>query len=320
MDTLVEVKNLKKYFYQGGGPFKKKDAIKAVDDVSFSIQRKEILGLVGESGCGKTTCGKLILRLMNPTEGSIFFDGVDITHLKPKQMKEIRKKMMIIYQDPYGSLDPRMTIGAAIAEPIEVHNLAETKEEKENKIIELMEKVGLTQDQINRYPHEFSGGQRQRIGIARALATNPTFIVADEPVSALDVSIQAQIINLLKDLQKDFGLTLLFITHDLSVIKHTSDRIAVMYAGKLVELASKQDLFSDPLHPYTRALLSAIPVPDPDRQTKYIPLTGEVPSLINPPPGCRFHPRCTQARSECSMGEPVLREVKKDHFVACCPS
>lgn len=319
MDTLVEVKNLKKYFYQGGGPFKKKDAIKAVDNVSFSIQRKEILGLVGESGCGKTTCGKLILRLMKPTEGCIFFDGMDITHLKPKQMKEIRKKMMIIYQDPYGSLDPRMTIGAAIAEPIEVHNLAETKEEKENKIIELMEKVGLTQDQINRYPHEFSGGQRQRIGIARALATNPTFIVADEPVSALDVSIQAQIINLLKDLQKDFGLTLLFITHDLSVIKHTSDRIAVMYAGKLVELASKQDLFSDPLHPYTRALLSAIPVPDPDRQTKYIPLTGEVPSLINPPPGCRFHPRCTQARSECSMGEPVLREVKKDHFVACCP-
>lgn len=320
MDTLVEVKNLKKYFYQGGGPLKKKEAIKAVDNVSFSIKRKEILGLVGESGCGKTTCGKLILRLMNPTEGSIFFDGVDITHLKQKQMKEIRKKMMIIYQDPYGSLDPRMTIGSAIAEPIEVHNLAETKEEKENKIVELMEKVGLTPDQINRYPHEFSGGQRQRIGIARALATNPTFIVADEPVSALDVSIQAQIINLLKDLQKDFGLTLLFITHDLSVIKHTSDRIAVMYAGKLVELASKQDLFYDPLHPYTRALLSAIPVPDPDRQKKYIPLTGEVPSLINPPPGCRFHPRCTQARPDCSKGEPVLREVKKDHFVACCPS
>ncbi len=320
MDTLVEVKNLKKYFYQGGGPFKKKDAIKAVDNVSFSIQRKEILGLVGESGCGKTTCGKLILRLMNPTEGSIFFDGQDITHLKQKQMKDLRKKMMIIYQDPYGSLDPRMTIGSAIAEPIEVHNLATTKEEKENKIAELMEKVGLTPDQINRYPHEFSGGQRQRIGIARALATNPTFLVADEPVSALDVSIQAQIINLLKDLQKDFGLTLLFITHDLSVIKHSSDRIAVMYAGKLVELASKRDLFSDPLHPYTQALLSAIPIPDPDRQTTYIPLTGEVPSLINPPPGCRFHPRCSAARPDCSKGEPLLREIKKDHFVACCPS
>jgi peptide/nickel transport system ATP-binding protein/oligopeptide transport system ATP-binding protein len=317
MDKLIEVKELKKYFYQGGGPFKKKEAIKALDNVSFYIKRNEILGLVGESGCGKTTCGKLILRLINPTAGSIYFDGHDITHLKPKQMSEFRRKMMIIYQDPYGSLDPRMTIGAAIAEPIEVHKLASTKEEKENRIVELMEKVGLTPDQINRYPHEFSGGQRQRIGIARALATNPTFIVADEPVSALDVSIQAQIINLLKDLQKDFGLTLLFITHDLSVIKHTSDRIAVMYAGKLVELASKQDLFREPLHPYTRALLSAIPVPDPEYQTKYIPLTGEVPSLIHPPPGCRFHPRCTEAKPECSKVEPELREVKKDHFVAC---
>ena len=285
--------------------------------MSFYIKRNEILGLVGESGCGKTTCGKLILRLINPTAGSIYFDGHDITHLKPKQMSEYRRKMMIIYQDPYGSLDPRMTIGAAIAEPIEVHKLASTKEEKENRIVELMEKVGLTPDQINRYPHEFSGGQRQRIGIARALATNPIFIVADEPVSALDVSIQAQIINLLKDLQKDFGLTLLFITHDLSVIKHTSDRIAVMYAGKLVELASKQDLFREPLHPYTRALLSAIPIPDPEYQTKYIPLTGEVPSLIHPPPGCRFHPRCTEAKPECSQVEPELREVKKDHFVAC---
>jgi peptide/nickel transport system ATP-binding protein/oligopeptide transport system ATP-binding protein len=320
MDHLIEVKNLKKYFYQGGGPFKKKDAIKALDDVSFYIKRNEILGLVGESGCGKTTCGKLILRLINPTAGTISFDGHDITHLKQKQLTEYRRKMMIIYQDPYGSLDPRMTIGAAIAEPMEVHQLTKTKEEKENKIIELMEKVGLTPDQINRYPHEFSGGQRQRIGIARALATNPTFIVADEPVSALDVSIQAQIINLLKDLQKDFGLTLLFITHDLGVIKHTSDRIAVMYAGKLVELASKQDLFSDPLHPYTQALLSAIPVPDPERQTQYIPLTGEVPSLIHPPPGCRFHPRCTQARPECSTREPELLEVKKDHFVSCFPS
>jgi oligopeptide/dipeptide ABC transporter ATP-binding protein len=317
MEYLVEIKELKKYFYQGGGPFKKKEAIKAVDNVSFYIKRKEILGLVGESGCGKTTCGKLILKIINPTGGSIFFDGHDITYLKQKQMAEFRKKMMIIYQDPYGSLDPRMTIGNAIAEPMEVHKLVSTKEEKENKIVELMEKVGLTPDQINRYPHEFSGGQRQRIGIARALATNPIFIVADEPVSALDVSIQAQIINLLKDLQKDFGLTLLFITHDLSVIKHTSDRIAVMYAGKLVELASKQDLFREPLHPYTRALLSAIPIPDPERQTQYIPLSGEVPSLIRPPPGCRFHPRCVLGTRECSKVEPELREVKKDHFVSC---
>src|SRR5512136_597595 len=288
MDNLIEVTNLKKYFYQGSAPFKKKEAIKAVDDVSFFIKKNEILGLVGESGCGKTTCGKLILRLINPTSGIISFDGCDITHLKQKQLSEFRKKMMIIYQDPYGSLDPRMTIGAAIAEPIEVHKLAATKEEKENKIVELMEKVGLTPDQINRYPHEFSGGQRQRIGIARALATNPIFIVADEPVSALDVSIQAQIINLLKDLQKDFGLTLLFITHDLSVIKHISDRIAVMYAGKLVELAPTQDLFHEPLHPYTRALLSSIPVPNPELKGLHIELKGEVPSLMNPPPGCRF--------------------------------
>jgi oligopeptide/dipeptide ABC transporter ATP-binding protein len=320
MDHLVEVTNLKKYFYQGGGPFKKKEAIKAVDDVSFYVKKNEILGLVGESGCGKTTCGKLILRLLTPTAGTITFDGTDITHLKQKEMIELRKKMMIIYQDPYGSLDPRMTIGAAIAEPMEVHQLTQTKDEKENKIIDLMEKVGLTSDQINRYPHEFSGGQRQRIGIARALATNPSFIIADEPVSALDVSIQAQIINLLKDLQRDFGLTILFITHDLSVIKHTSDRIAVMYAGKLVELASKQDLFTEPLHPYTQALLSAIPIPDPERQKSYIPLTGEVPSLIHPPPGCRFHPRCAVAKPECAMREPELLEVKKNHFVACLPS
>jgi len=319
MYKLVEVQNLKKYFYQGGSPFKKKEPIKALDDVSFYIKRNEILGLVGESGCGKTTCGKLILRLLTPTAGTIFFDGKDITHLKQKQMIEIRRKMMIIYQDPYGSLDPRMTIGAAIAEPLEVHKLTSTKEEKENKIIELMEKVGLTSDHINRYPHEFSGGQRQRIGIARALATNPIFIVADEPVSALDVSIQAQILNLLKDLQKAFGLTLLFITHDLSVIKHTSDRIAVMYAGKLVELASKQELFRNPVHPYTRALLSAIPIPDPDRQTHYIPLSGEVPSLIHPPPGCRFHPRCPEATARCSSQTPELREVTKDHFVSCYP-
>ena len=232
-------------------------------------------------------------------------------------MREYRKKMMIIYQDPYGSLDPRMTVGATIAEPLEVHHIVSTKEQKENKIVELMEKVGLTPDQINRYPHEFSGGQRQRIGIARALATNPIFIVADEPVSALDVSIQAQIINLLKDLQKDFGLTLLFITHDLGVIKHISDRIAVMYAGKIVELAPTDELFKNQLHPYTKTLISAIPIPNPYLRTKALELKGEVPSLIHPPPGCRFHPRCPEAKPECSQVEPTLKEITKGHFVAC---
>ena len=318
MENLVEVKDLKKYFWMGSGPFKKKEAIKAVDNVSFYIKKKEILGLVGESGCGKTTCGKLILRLIEPTAGSIYFEGHNISHLKQKNMKEDRKKMMIIYQDPYGSLDPRMTIGATIAEPLEVHKLFSTKEEKENRIIELMDKVGLTPDQINRYPHEFSGGQRQRIGIARALATNPIFIVADEPVSALDVSIQAQIINLLKDLQKDFGLTLLFITHDLSVIKQISDRVVVMYAGKIVELAPTDELFKKQFHPYTKTLVAAIPVPNPLLRTQAVELKGEVPSLIHPPSGCRFHPRCSKCDGvSCSDKEPVLKEVEKNHFVAC---
>jgi len=318
MENLVEVKDLKKYFWMGSGPFKKKEAIKAVDNVSFYIKKKEILGLVGESGCGKTTCGKLILRLIEPTAGSIYFEGHNISHLKQKNMKEDRKKMMIIYQDPYGSLDPRMTIGATIAEPLEVHKLFSTKEEKENRIIELMDKVGLTPDQINRYPHEFSGGQRQRIGIARALATNPIFIVADEPVSALDVSIQAQIINLLKDLQKDFGLTLLFITHDLSVIKQISDRVVVMYAGKIVELAPTDELFKKQFHPYTKTLVAAIPVPNPLLRTQAVELKGEVPSLIHPPSGCRFHPRCSKCDGvSCSETEPVLKEVEKNHFVAC---
>jgi peptide/nickel transport system ATP-binding protein/oligopeptide transport system ATP-binding protein len=319
MERLIDIHHLKKYYWTGGGLFKKKDAIKAVDDVSFHIKKEEILGLVGESGCGKTTCGKVILRLQEPTSGKIYYNSQDITNLTKKQLLEYRKKMMIIYQDPFGSLDPRMTIGATIAEPIEVHNIIpkNEKQEKENKIIEIMEKVGLTPDQINRYPHEFSGGQRQRIGIARALATNPEFIVADEPVSALDVSIQAQIINLLKDLQKEFGLTLLFITHDLSVIKHISDRIAVMYAGKLVESASKNELFKNPLHPYTKALLSAIPVPDPKLKRKLIALKGEVPSLLNPPPGCRFHPRCPDCKKPCTKIDPHLKEVKKDHFIAC---
>ena len=316
MEKLVEIKNLKKYFWTGGGPLRKKEAVRALDNVSLYIKEREILGLVGESGCGKTTCGKLILRLIDPTEGSIYFEGNDITHLNQKEMKEFRRKMMIIYQDPFGSLDPRMAIGSTIAEPMVVHNIV-SKEEKENKIIELMEKVGLTQDQINRYPHEFSGGQRQRIGIARALATNPKFIVADEPVSALDVSIQAQIINLLKDLQKEFGLTLLFIAHDLSVIKHISDRVGVMYLGKIVELSQKKELFDNPKHPYTEALLTSIPVPDPKFVKKSKILMGDVPSPINPPSGCRFHPRCSKCMPKCSKVEPELKEVTKGHFVSC---
>jgi len=316
IEKLIEVKNLKKWFWTSGVLFGKKEAVRAVDDVSFYIKKREVLGLVGESGCGKTTCGKVILKIVDPTAGSIYFDGHDITHLERKEMIKFRRKMMIIYQDPFGSLDPRMTVGAAIAEPIEVHNIA-SKKEKEKKVIEIMGKVGLTPDQINRYPHEFSGGQRQRIGIARALATNPEFIVADEPVSALDVSIQAQIINLLQDLQKEFGLTLLFIAHDLSVIKHISDRVAVMYLGKIVEMAPKKELFDNSKHPYTEALLSAIPIPNPRLRKKGTILMGDVPSPINLPPGCRFHTRCRYVKSICQENEPELKDIGNGHLTAC---
>ncbi len=316
MEKLIEVKNLKKWFWRGGVLFGKKEAVRAVDDVSFYIKKREVLGLVGESGCGKTTCGKVILRIVDPTAGSIYFDGHNITHLERKEMIKFRRKMMIIYQDPFGSLDPRMTVGAAIAEPMEVHKIA-SKKGKEEEVIEIMGKVGLTPDQINRYPHEFSGGQRQRIGIARALATNPEFIVADEPVSALDVSIQAQIINLLQDLQKEFGLTLLFIAHDLSVIKHISDRVAVMYLGKVVEMAPKKELFDNPKHPYTEALLSAIPIPNPRFRKKGTILMGDVPSPINLPPGCRFHTRCRYVKSICRENEPKLKDIGNHHLTAC---
>jgi peptide/nickel transport system ATP-binding protein/oligopeptide transport system ATP-binding protein len=316
MEKLIEVKNLKKWFWIGKGGVGKKEAIKAVDDVSFCVYKKEVLGLVGESGCGKTTCGKVILRITDPTDGSIFFEGNDITHLKKREMQDIRKKMMIIYQDPFGSLDPRMTIKAAIGEPIAVHKTA-GKKEREERVVAIMEKVGLLPEHRNRYPHEFSGGQRQRIGIARALATNPDFIVADESVSALDVSIQAQIINLLQDLQTEFGITLLFIAHDLSVIKHISDRVAVMYLGKIVEMAQKANLFNRPEHPYTQALLSAIPVPDPSRRKKGNILMGDVPSPINPPSGCSFHPRCPHRMEICNKQLPELKEHSPQHYVAC---
>lgn len=316
MEKLVEVKNLKKWFWTGKGIFGKKEAVRAVDNVSFYIEKREVLGLVGESGCGKTTCGKTILRVLDPTAGSIFFKGQNITHLKRKELLKFRKRMMIIYQDPFGSLDPRMTIGSTIAEPMEVHKIIPRKEQEE-KVIEIMGKVGLLSDQINRYPHEFSGGQRQRIGIARALATNPEFIVADECVSALDVSIQAQIINLLQDLQKEFGLTLLFVAHDLSVIKHICDRVAVMYLGKIVESAPKKELFDNPQHPYTKALLSAIPIPNSGFRKKGHILMGDVPSPVNPPSGCRFHTRCPYVKTRCKEVEPELKSFKNIHYIAC---
>ncbi len=316
MENILEVKNLKKWFVTNETTFGKKEIVKAVDGITFERKKKETLSLVGESGCGKTTTGKIVLRIFNPTSGSIFFEGTNITKLNRKEMMKYRRKMMIIYQDPFGSLDPRMTVKNTIAEPMEVHRLG-TKKEIEEKVVELMEKVGLSPDYRNRYPHEFSGGQRQRIGIARALATNPTFIVADEPVSALDVSIQAQIINLLKDLQKEFGLTLLFISHDLSVVKHISDRVAVMYLGKIVEIASKKELFNNPKHPYTLALLSAIPIPNPKAKKNEIILEGDLPSPINPPSGCRFHTRCPYAKPICKKEEPILKDIGSGHKVAC---
>ena len=316
METLIEINNLKKWFFSGKTPFGHKESVKALDGVSFHISRREVLGLVGESGCGKTTCGKVILRIHEPTGGSIKFLGNDITGLDKKEMLQYRKKMMIIYQDPFGSLDPRMTIGGAIAEPMIVHNTT-PKREIPDKVAELMKKVGMLPEQRDRYPHQFSGGQRQRIGIARALATDPEFIVADESVSALDVSIQAQIINLLQQLQRELGLTLLFISHDLSVVKHISDRVAVMYLGKIVEVAPKTVLFNNPRHPYTQALLTSIPVPDPLQRGKSKVLAGDVPSPINPPPGCRFHTRCPHVMDICKKEEPPFYEVDGNHTVAC---
>ena len=292
--------------------------MKAVDHVSVSIKRGETLGLVGESGCGKTTCGRTMMKLYEPTSGKVVFDGKDISTLKGKDLLEFRKNVQIIFQDPYASLDPRMTIGEIISEGMDVH-FKLTDKEKNDKVAELLNKVGLSADYANRFAHELSGGQRQRVGIARALAVNPEFIVCDEPVSALDVSIQAQVVNLLIKLQREFGLTYLFISHDLSMVKHISDRVGVMYLGSMVELASNHDLYDRPLHPYTQALISAIPTADPDVEAtrQRIKLEGEVPSPINPPPGCKFRARCRYAMDICATQSPVLQEVEPNHFVAC---
>ncbi|MDW8060479.1 MAG: dipeptide ABC transporter ATP-binding protein [Thermomicrobium sp.] len=319
-DVLLDVRNLKMYFPLTRGIILQRRVgwIKAVDDISFQIYRGETLGLVGESGCGKSTTGRAILQLYKPTDGRVLFDGVDLTKLPPNEMRKMRRHMQMIFQDPYASLNPRMTVGSIIAEPMQIHKLV-PREQRAQRVQELLEVVGLNPYFANRYPHEFSGGQRQRIGIARALAANPEFIVADEPVSALDVSIQAQIINLLEELQEKFHLTYLFIAHDLSVVRHISDRVAVMYLGKIVELADRNALYDDPLHPYTKALLSAVPIPDPkvEKKRERIILTGDVPSPINPPAGCRFHTRCPYAMDICAKVEPRFVDQGGGHYVAC---
>ncbi|RLE07085.1 ABC transporter ATP-binding protein [Candidatus Aerophobetes bacterium] len=345
MDVLIEIKNLRKYYPIVGGVFKKRVGdVKAVDGVNISIKKGECLGLVGESGCGKTTLGKTMLRLMEPTSGHIYFDvpekvkreieelenstnsdshkyqrlrdKYDLSTFRGKRLKNARRRMQIVFQDPSSSLNPRMLIKDIVGEPLKVHKLAKGLEARE-RILKLLMRVGLTQDHLFRYPHEFSGGQRQRIAIARALATNPDFVVLDEPTSALDVSVQAQILNLLQDLQSELGLTYMFITHHLFVVRHIASRICVMYLGKIVEEASTKELFENPLHPYTRALLSAIPIPDPDAKKERIILKGDVPSPANPPSGCRFHPRCPYATQRCKEEEPLLVNAGGGHYVAC---
>ena len=320
-EVLLEVRNLAMYFPVTSGIIFQRTVghIKAVDGVSFSIRRGETLGLVGESGCGKTTTGRCILQLYKPTTGDVIFEGENLNELDGSAMRAMRRKIQVIFQDPYGSLNPRMTCGDIVGEPLVVHKLTSGKGEYRDRVAELLQVVGLNPYMADRYPHEFSGGQRQRIGIARALAVNPSFIVCDEPVSALDVSIQAQVINLLEDLQDQFGLTYLFIAHDLSVVRHISDRVAVMYLGHIVEIADRIELYDNPLHPYTRALLSAVPIPDPivEAQRERIILQGDVPSPRNPPPGCVFHTRCPVAIDDCQAGIPELREVSPDHWVAC---
>ncbi|MCF2596945.1 ABC transporter ATP-binding protein [Pseudoflavonifractor phocaeensis] len=318
-EHLLEVENLKMYFKKVDGVIRRKTSyVKAVDNISFTIDKGETFGLVGESGCGKTTTGRTLIRLYDPTDGTIRYDGEDITRLKPKEFMPYRKKMQMIFQDPYASLNARMTVSDIIGEPLDIHHLKSGKE-REEYILELLDRVGLNKDHASRYPHEFSGGQRQRVGIARALAVNPEFIICDEPISALDVSIQAQVVNMLKDLQEEFGLTYLFVAHDLSMVRHISDRVGVMYLGSLVEVAETEELYQNTLHPYSKALLSAIPIADPEKaaQSHQILLEGEVPSPLNSPVGCKFASRCPYAKPECKEAPPPLKDVGGNHYVAC---
>ncbi|NLX62686.1 MAG: ATP-binding cassette domain-containing protein [Tissierellia bacterium] len=314
VEPLISVRNIKKYFDVGKGK-----TLKAVDGISFDIYPGETFGLVGESGCGKSTAGRTIIRLYEPTDGEVYFNGENIYKLSRSEMNRVRRDFQMIFQDPYASLNPRMPVEDIIAEPLDIHKAYKSQKERRDRVIELLKLVGLNEEHAQRFPHEFSGGQRQRIGIARALALNPKFIVCDEPISALDVSIQAQIVNLLKELQKDFGLTYLFIAHDLSMVRYISDRVGVMYLGHMMELATSEELYSEPIHPYTQALLSAIPIPDPEiqRNRQRIILEGDVPSPIDPKENCRFVDRCRFATDRCRMEIPEFREIKKDHFVAC---